>query len=245
MRADAASGRPVLLVLSSTYPRWSGDHEPGFVHELARRLTTTFDVVAVVPRAPGASDREMLDGVTVIRYGYAPRRFETLVNDGGIVTNLKRHRAGNGCSSRRSASGSGVHCAPHDCARTAALAPCTRTGSFRKALLRQRSRDRVQTHAAVRRDIARRRSARFARQAVAECCASGLSARAAALTVVSEAMRTALQARTGASTRGITVAADGHRSCASASRRIRRRRAMRTRSSFVGRLVEARRPAPC
>ncbi len=91
MSADAASGRPVLLVLSSTYPRWSGDHEPGFVHELARRLTTTFDVVAVVPRAPGASDREMLDGVTVIRYGYAPRRFETLVNDGGIVTNLKRH----------------------------------------------------------------------------------------------------------------------------------------------------------
>ena len=27
-----------LLVLASTYPRWSGDHEPGFVHELNRRL---------------------------------------------------------------------------------------------------------------------------------------------------------------------------------------------------------------
>jgi glycosyltransferase involved in cell wall biosynthesis len=90
MRGDAASGRPVLLVLSSTYPRWAGDHEPGFVHELARRLTTTFDVIAVVPRAPGAVDTEVLDGVTVIRYGYAPRRFETLVNDGGILTNLRR-----------------------------------------------------------------------------------------------------------------------------------------------------------
>jgi len=90
MREGAASGRPVLLVLSSTYPRWPGDHEPGFVHELARRLTTTFDVVAVVPRAPGAADREMLDGVAVIRYDYAPRRFETLVNDGCIVTNLRR-----------------------------------------------------------------------------------------------------------------------------------------------------------
>ncbi|HEX5122734.1 MAG TPA: glycosyltransferase [Rhodanobacteraceae bacterium] len=92
MREGAASKRPVLLVLSSTYPRWSGDHEPGFVHELARRLTSTFDVIAVVPRAPGAVDREVLDGVAVVRYGYAPRRFETLVNDGGIVTNLKRHR---------------------------------------------------------------------------------------------------------------------------------------------------------
>jgi glycosyltransferase involved in cell wall biosynthesis len=90
MRPSAASDKPVLLVLSSTYPRWSGDHEPGFVHELSRRLTATFDVIALVPRAPGAADREVLDGVAVIRYGYAPRRFETLVNDGGIVTNLRR-----------------------------------------------------------------------------------------------------------------------------------------------------------
>jgi glycosyltransferase involved in cell wall biosynthesis len=37
-------------------------------------------------------ERETLDGVEVIRYRYAPRCFETLVNDGGIVTNLRRHR---------------------------------------------------------------------------------------------------------------------------------------------------------
>lgn len=86
------SKRPTLLVLASTYPRWSGDHEPGFVHELAKRLTERFHVIALVPSAPGAAAREMLDGVEVIRYRYAPRRFETLVNDGGIVTNLRRHR---------------------------------------------------------------------------------------------------------------------------------------------------------
>src|SRR5690348_13154294 len=86
------SPRPTLLVLASTYPRWSGDHEPGFVHELAKRLTDHFKVIAVVPSAPGATARETLDGVEVIRYRYAPRRFETLVNDGGIVTNLRRHR---------------------------------------------------------------------------------------------------------------------------------------------------------
>jgi glycosyltransferase involved in cell wall biosynthesis len=86
------SKQPTLLVLASTYPRWSGDHEPGFVHELAKRLTDRFQVIAVVPSAPGAVARETLDGVDVIRYRYAPRRFETLVNDGGIVTNLRRHR---------------------------------------------------------------------------------------------------------------------------------------------------------
>jgi glycosyltransferase involved in cell wall biosynthesis len=84
--------KPTLVVLASTYPRWSCDHEPGFVHELAKRLTDHFQVIALVPSAPGAAAREVLDGVEVIRYRYAPRHFETLVNDGGIVTNLRRHR---------------------------------------------------------------------------------------------------------------------------------------------------------
>src|SRR5690348_10519653 len=84
--------RPTLVVLASTYPRWSGDAEPGFVHELAKRLTDRFQVIALVPSAPGAAKREILDGVEVIRYRYAPMRFETLVNDGGIVNNLRRNR---------------------------------------------------------------------------------------------------------------------------------------------------------
>lgn len=78
-----------LLVLSSTYPRWPGDPEPGFVHELAKRLTTQFEVRVLCPHARGAVAREILEDIEVIRYRYAPNRFETLVNDGGIVNNLK------------------------------------------------------------------------------------------------------------------------------------------------------------
>ncbi|SEM92389.1 Glycosyltransferase involved in cell wall bisynthesis [Luteibacter sp. UNCMF331Sha3.1] len=81
-----------LLVLASTYPRWKGDHEPGFVHALAKQLVDRFDVVAVVPHAPGSLRREVLDGVTVVRYRYAPAALETLVSDGGIASNLSRHR---------------------------------------------------------------------------------------------------------------------------------------------------------
>jgi glycosyltransferase involved in cell wall biosynthesis len=62
------------------------------VHELARRLTDRFHVVAVVPSAPGAAGHETLDGVEVVRYRYAPRGLETLVNDGGIIANLRRSR---------------------------------------------------------------------------------------------------------------------------------------------------------
>lgn len=92
VREKATTPKPTVLVLASTYPRWAGDHEPGFVHELARRLTDRFRVVALSPHAPGALQRETLDGVEVIRYRYAPEALETLVSGGGITTNLRRSK---------------------------------------------------------------------------------------------------------------------------------------------------------
>ena len=92
MSGIGSSRLPVLLVLASTYPRWPADPEPGFVHELSRRLTERYRVIVLCPHAPGAKPRETMDGVEVVRYRYAPECWETLVNDGGIVTNLKRAR---------------------------------------------------------------------------------------------------------------------------------------------------------
>jgi glycosyltransferase involved in cell wall biosynthesis len=86
----AAAGRLRILVLASTYPRWPGDAEPGFVHELCRRLAQRFDVVALVPDAPDALPGGAFDGVEVVRYRYAPRALQTLVTGGGIVANLRR-----------------------------------------------------------------------------------------------------------------------------------------------------------
>lgn len=84
--------KPTALVLASTYPRWRDDHEPGFIHELCRRLTQHFHVIALVPDAPGATPSGVMDGVEVIRYRYAPRKLQTLVYNGGVVTNLRRSR---------------------------------------------------------------------------------------------------------------------------------------------------------
>lgn len=86
------ASKPGLLVLASTYPRWAGDHEPGFVHELCKRLAARFEVIALVPDAPDADPDGMLDGVEVIRYRYAPRALQTVVPGGGIVANLRRSR---------------------------------------------------------------------------------------------------------------------------------------------------------
>ena len=87
---EPAPYRQTILVLASTYPRWRGDHEPGFVHELNRRLVDEFDVHVVCPHAPGAASYEVMDGVSIHRFRYAPEALETLVQDGGILANLNR-----------------------------------------------------------------------------------------------------------------------------------------------------------
>jgi glycosyltransferase involved in cell wall biosynthesis len=81
--------QPRLLVLASTYPRWSCDPEPGFVHSLCRRLTGVFEVHVVCPHSAGALAEEVLDGVVIHRVRYAPDALETLVHGGGILSNLR------------------------------------------------------------------------------------------------------------------------------------------------------------
>lgn len=83
-----------LLVLTSTYPRWRDDTDPGFVHELCRRLAARgFAVDVLAPRAPGTARTEELDGVTVHRYPYFLRRLEVLAYGGGILPKLRANPA--------------------------------------------------------------------------------------------------------------------------------------------------------
>ena len=89
--------RPRLLVTASTFPRWSGDTEPGFVRSLVFELAKTFDVVVLAPHTRGAAHAEALsrdrDGleIEVRRFRYAPAPFETLAYDGGMLSRLRRN----------------------------------------------------------------------------------------------------------------------------------------------------------
>lgn len=78
-------------MLTSTYPRWAGDSEPAFVHELCKRLSPNYDLVVLAPHAPGARVREQLDGIPVYRYRYLPQAWETLAYAGGIPAKLSRN----------------------------------------------------------------------------------------------------------------------------------------------------------
>jgi glycosyltransferase involved in cell wall biosynthesis len=88
---NPAGGRSRLLVLTSTFPRWEGDSEPGFVFDLCRHLAATHDVAVLAPHAPGSRLHETLSGVRVVRFRYGPERWERLAYDGGIMANLRRN----------------------------------------------------------------------------------------------------------------------------------------------------------
>ncbi|MFA9375898.1 MAG: glycosyltransferase family 4 protein [Lachnotalea sp.] len=83
-----------LLVTASTFPRYEGDSEPRFVLDLCKELTKYFDVTVLVPAAIGAKDKEVLEGVKVIRYHYFPiKKYETLCYPGAIVPRIKEKKS--------------------------------------------------------------------------------------------------------------------------------------------------------
>lgn len=78
---------------ASTFPRWKGDTEPRFVLDLAKALLKYFDVTVLAPAAVGAKEKEILEGVKVIRYHYLPfHNLETLCYPGAIVPRIKERK---------------------------------------------------------------------------------------------------------------------------------------------------------
>ena len=84
-----------LLVLTSSFPRWAGDTDPRFVEELSFELAREFDVTVLAPRCPGADRHERLvrDGrsIDVERFRYFFAAFESLAYDGGIMAKVRRN----------------------------------------------------------------------------------------------------------------------------------------------------------
>lgn len=93
MTENRRSNKKKLLVTASTFPRWDHDTEPRFILDLSSHLTDEYEVTVLVPAAPGAKEREVLDGVNVIRYHYFPvHRWETLCYPGAIVPRIKEKK---------------------------------------------------------------------------------------------------------------------------------------------------------
>lgn len=81
-----------ILVLTTTFPRWINDSTPTFVYDLSKRLQENgVEIVILAPHHEGAKKYEILDGIKIYRFPYFyPAKYQGLVYDGGILSNLKR-----------------------------------------------------------------------------------------------------------------------------------------------------------
>ena len=80
-----------VLFLTHSYPRAAGDAAGSFILHLAQALAAEGVTVNVVaPGADGLPDHEMLGGVQVERFRYAPRKFETLAYGGNMAAQVEQ-----------------------------------------------------------------------------------------------------------------------------------------------------------
>lgn len=89
----ATDSRARVLVLTSTFPRWSGDTEPAFVYSLCEHLSNNYDIWVLAPHAPGAKSHERFGkNIQVIRFRYFFEWGENLAYQGGILAKLRSKR---------------------------------------------------------------------------------------------------------------------------------------------------------
>jgi len=84
-----------VLFLTHSFPRFTGDAPGSFLLRLAVALREMDIGVHVI--APGARDvasSESLDGITVERFRYAPRRYETLAYTGNMAEDVSASLSG-------------------------------------------------------------------------------------------------------------------------------------------------------
>src|SRR5690348_16137438 len=86
--ADPAAS-PVLF-LTHSFPRHPGDAAGSFILRLARALGDQGIRVAVVaPHAPGLAGHEVISGIEIVRFRYAPATLETLAYTGTMAEQVR------------------------------------------------------------------------------------------------------------------------------------------------------------
>ncbi|HZI30522.1 MAG TPA: glycosyltransferase, partial [Gemmatimonadaceae bacterium] len=80
-----------VLFLTHSYPRTSGDAAGAFLLHLAIALKAQeVDVTVVAPAADDLPAEEVLDGIPVHRFRYAPRKYQRLAYTGQMAEEVRR-----------------------------------------------------------------------------------------------------------------------------------------------------------
>jgi glycosyltransferase involved in cell wall biosynthesis len=79
-----------VLFLTHSFPRYAGDAAGAFILRLATALAREDVAVEVIaPSTSAAPPHDLLDGIPVTRFRYAPRAMETLAYGGNMATQVK------------------------------------------------------------------------------------------------------------------------------------------------------------
>jgi glycosyltransferase involved in cell wall biosynthesis len=81
-----------ILVLTSSYPRFAGDINGCFVHDLAKRLTNDFNVFILAPWEKTLDKYETFDNLKIYRYKQFPINGIGIAYGGGIVTKIRKNK---------------------------------------------------------------------------------------------------------------------------------------------------------
>lgn len=74
-----------VLLCTTGFPRSISDtHKPFLLNHAQALAAEGVEVTVLCPSAPGLAKREVIGGVEVVRFRYAPSRFETLAYDGAM-----------------------------------------------------------------------------------------------------------------------------------------------------------------
>lgn len=86
------TGKPTLLVMTSTFPRWHHDNTPPFVQHFAESMVpNTQKVFVLAPHYKSAKKKEIHGALEVRRYRYfLPESQQNIVYEGGGVTKMKK-----------------------------------------------------------------------------------------------------------------------------------------------------------
>jgi glycosyltransferase involved in cell wall biosynthesis len=80
-----------VLFLTHSYPRWLGDAAGSFLLRLAQALRAEdVEVRVLAPGAEGLAAHDVVGGIPVERYRYAPRSWETLAYTGNMAEDVRR-----------------------------------------------------------------------------------------------------------------------------------------------------------
>ncbi|GAA0129020.1 glycosyltransferase family 4 protein [Methanococcus maripaludis] len=81
-----------ICIVATGYPRWKGDFDSTYLHQLSKNLVKLgVEVHVIAPHAKNAHVEEIIDGVHIHRFRYMyPDKFETLAYFPGIPENIKK-----------------------------------------------------------------------------------------------------------------------------------------------------------